>query len=306
MRALDAPDRIGIAVSGGADSLALLLLAAEAIPSDIEAVTIDHRLRPDSGHECEHVARICTTLSVRHETIAVEVTDRNVQSGARNARYTALQDWAARRKLPAIATAHHADDQAETMLMRLNRGSGLSGLAGIRPDRLLQNAQTRVLRPLLDWRKAELIAICGASPFQPVDDPSNRNTAFDRVAMRQNLAQAEWLDPSAIATSASHIAAADAYLKHMLNIVWTERVSFEAGEDCYTCTRAGFRFENIEIVLRILERMGAKARRSDVAMMVSRLERGKNASLGGVLATVRKIDGSWHFATEPARSAPKG
>ncbi len=304
MRALDAPDGIGIAVSGGADSLALLLLAVEAVPGDVEAVTIDHGLRQESRQECAHVAAICATLGVRHETISVEVTDRNLQSGARNARYIALQVWAARRKLSAIATAHHADDQAETMLMRLNRGSGLSGLAGIRPDRLLQDGRTRVLRPLLHWRKAELVAICAASPFQPIDDPSNRNTAFDRVAMRQNLAQAAWLDPSAIATSASHIAAAEAYLASTLEAVWTERVSNSASRDCFTCTSTGSRFENTEIVARILERLGAKARKSDVATMVSRLERGENASLGGVLASVRKSDGQWYFAAEPARASP--
>ena len=112
--------RLGIAVSGGPDSLALLLLAHAALPGRIEAVTVDHQLRPESGDEAAMVARVCADLGVPHEVLAVTLAEGNVQAQARAARYAAMAEWLVRRELAALATGHHADDQAETLLLRLN------------------------------------------------------------------------------------------------------------------------------------------------------------------------------------------
>ena len=120
--------RLGVAVSGGPDSLALLLLAQAAFPGLVEAATVDHRLRPESTIEALHVEDICARLGCPHAILDVEVPDgpAGLQAEARGARYRALGLWAEARGLPHVATAHHADDQAETVLMRLQRGSAHS------------------------------------------------------------------------------------------------------------------------------------------------------------------------------------
>ncbi|WP_245653923.1 tRNA lysidine(34) synthetase TilS, partial [Novosphingobium rosa] len=123
---------LGLAVSGGPDSLALLLIAHAALPGRVAAATVDHGLRPESAAEAAEVARICALLDVPHATLEVSVEDGNVQAQARDARYAALAAWTEQEGLCALATAHHADDQVETLVMRLNRASGVSGLAGVR------------------------------------------------------------------------------------------------------------------------------------------------------------------------------
>ena len=136
--ALVAPDaRLGIAVSGGPDSLALLLLAAEARPGQVEAATVDHALRPASKSEAEVVAEVCARLGVPHVILSAdwdEKPETAIQERAREMRYRLLGEWARERRL-TILTAHHLDDQAETLLMRLARGAGVRGLAGMRSRR---------------------------------------------------------------------------------------------------------------------------------------------------------------------------
>ncbi|MEC7398775.1 MAG: tRNA lysidine(34) synthetase TilS, partial [Pseudomonadota bacterium] len=118
-------------MSGGPDSLALLLLAQAAFPGMVEAATVDHGLRSESADEARFVAGLCRDRGIPHEILTCAVEAGNMQDRARSARYAALDQWAKEHAIAAIATAHHADDQAETLLMRLNRGSGLSGLSGI-------------------------------------------------------------------------------------------------------------------------------------------------------------------------------
>src|SRR5215207_1808786 len=128
-------ERIGIAVSGGADSLALLLLAAAARPGAVEAATVDHALRRGSREEAEMVANVCAGLGVDHAVLTAdwpEPPTSAIQERARDMRYRLLVAWLAERGLSALAAAHHADDQAETLVMRLNRGAGIRGLAAMR------------------------------------------------------------------------------------------------------------------------------------------------------------------------------
>src|SRR5690242_17255544 len=171
-----ADDRIGIAVSGGPDSLALLLLAAAARPGQVEAATVDHGLRQESRAEAGFVASVCEQLGVPHAILTVhwDVPPASAfQERSREARYRLLARWITGRKLSALLTAHHADDQAETILMRLNRGSGLRGLAGMRGKAAIPSDNRPLLRPLLGWRRAELEEICAAAGLDPIDDPSN-------------------------------------------------------------------------------------------------------------------------------------
>ena len=208
--ALVAPNtRIGVAVSGGPDSLGLLLLAAAARPGQVEAATVDHGLRRASGSEARFVASVCKQLGIAHHVLHATVAKgASVQAQARAARYRVLGAWAIECDLNAVASGHHADDQAETLLMRLARGAGLSGLAATRRRRPLEPG-VMLVRPVLGWRRAELAAIVAAAGLTPVDDPSNRDPRHDRTRFRGLLAQSDWADPERLASSAGWLADAD-------------------------------------------------------------------------------------------------
>lgn len=199
--------RFGIAVSGGPDSMALLHLAAHAFAGRVEAVTVDHGLRPASADEAAMVARWCAAQDIPHATLhpATPATG-NIQAWARTQRYALIEAWRADRAIDWIMTAHHADDQLETMLMRLNRGSGVGGLAGVR------GRSGRVIRPLLDVTKAQLQVIVDTQALPHVHDPSNVDPRFDRAALRSVLAGADWLDARAAVRSAAALAEAEVAL----------------------------------------------------------------------------------------------
>ena len=202
---------IGIAVSGGPDSLALLLLARAARPGRIEAATVDHGLRAGSASEAAMVADLCAELGVPHRTLPADWTEppvANVQAASRAMRYRLLNEWAIERGLAGVATAHHADDQAETLLMRLLRGSGASGLGGARKRRALSE-HVLLIRPLLGWHKAELESIARSAGLSPVDDPSNRDPKHDRSRIRRLLELNDWIDPARLAASSSALRDAD-------------------------------------------------------------------------------------------------
>jgi len=217
--------RLGLAVSGGPDSLAMLLLARRVLPERIAAATVDHRLRPANADEAAIVGEVCASLDVPHAVLPVDLAQGNLQAEARTVRYAALDGWAGSQGLAAIATAHHADDQAETLLLRLNRGSGVAGLAGVRARGLVPGTKLPLLRPLLGFRRAELAGVVAAAGFEAASDPSNTDERFDRARLRKALAGADWLDVPALAASAAHLADADAALDWAAQREWTERVS---------------------------------------------------------------------------------
>jgi tRNA(Ile)-lysidine synthase len=223
--ALVEPDaRVGVAVSGGPDSLALLLLTIAARPGQVEAATVDHGLRKESGAEAQMVAGLCERLDIPHAILTVDWDNpptANIQAQAREVRYGVLGQWAVTRGQTAVATAHHADDQAETLLMRLGRGSGISGLAGIERCRALDNG-VRLVRPLLGWRRDELRKIVDAAGLEPVDDPTNVDQRFDRTRARAALRDSDVLDAERLAASANHLADAEDALR------WSAAQAFDA------------------------------------------------------------------------------
>ena len=210
-RSGDDAAQVALAVSGGPDSLALLLLAHAAFPGRVTAATVDHRIRPEAAAEAAAVAAICAMLGVPHAVLPVTVARAaSIQAAARGARYAALEGWAVAAGAGALFTAHHLDDQAETILMRVARGAGIAGLAGIRPIRPL--GRVTLARPLLGWRKDELVTIVAAAGLVPVDDPANRDPRFDRARARRLLAAEPWLAPARLATFAPLAGQADAAL----------------------------------------------------------------------------------------------
>jgi tRNA(Ile)-lysidine synthase len=306
--ALVAPGtRIGIAVSGGPDSLALLLLAAEAWPLKVEAATVDHALRPESRAEAETVAQVCAGLGVPHMILTArwdEKPETAIQERARAVRYRLLAEWARKRKVAALLTAHHLDDQAETFLMRLARGAGVKGLAGLRRLGRGPGGSLAVVRPLLGWRHSELEAVCASAGIEPVRDPSNHDEQFERVRVRKALAEANWLDPAAVAQSAAHLAGADGALHWATDIEWARAVTAADGGIVYTPTDAPREIRRRIVRRAILalasEGGGAEPRGRELDQLLAALRSGKRATLRGVLCT----GGSeWRFTTAPARRA---
>ena len=291
---------LGLAVSGGPDSLALLLLAAAARPGAVAAATVDHQLRPESAAEAALVARLCERLGVPHATLPVDLHAGNLQAEARAARYAALAAWGAASGLAALATAHHADDQAETLLLRLNRGSGVAGLAGVRARGTVPQSRLPLLRPLLGWRRSELAGVVAAAGITAVDDPSNRDDRFDRARLRKALAGADWLDLAAVAQSAAHLADADAALDWAAGREWAEAVTRSPLGLTYRpqAPRA--------VALRVLARLvaeldGEAPRGSAVARLFDSLVARQPASIGGLVA--RALPEGWSFTKAPQRRA---
>lgn len=289
--------RLGLAVSGGADSLALMVLTERVAPGSVEVATVDHGLRAESAAECAFVAALCQDRAIPCETLRISVAGGNLQDRARTARYAALADWTARRGLDALATAHHADDQAETLLMRLNRGSGIAGLSGIRERGVVPGGDLALLRPLLRFRRAELADIVRSAGIDPVQDPSNRDERFDRVRIRQALASAEWLDPAAIAASASHLAEAEQAVGWAVQGEWDDRVRVSEGVIRY---RPGApRLIAMRIITRAVSILGREPRGSEAVRLLQALQSGSGGNVGGVLA--RAEAGEWVFRPEPRR-----
>lgn len=275
--------------------MAMLLLAHAAIPGDFDVATVNHGLRQEAGDECALVEAACGARGIPCEVLAVHVGEGNVQAMARAARYDALAEWAGRRGLTAIATAHHIDDQAETLLMRLNRGSGVAGLAGVREAGVLAGSGLRIIRPLLGFRRVELEGV--VSGAEVARDPSNEDPRFDRVRMRANLAECDWLDPAAVAQSASILAEAYEALQAYADLLWPQAVR-QHGEG-YVLTPVAAREMNRRLLARVMEKLGGKPRGGDVARLLTRLERGEGGNVAGVLARVS--NGEWVLAPEPPR-----
>lgn len=184
------PQSLGVAVSGGSDSTALLHLIADwakHLDCEIHAVTVDHGLRAEAGDEATEVARQCAGLNIPHDTLRWTGWDGsgNLQNEAREARYRLMTEWGAQKGITDIALGHTQDDQAETVLMRLARGSGVDGLSAIPPVRHAHGI--RWLRPLLQCQRAELRAYLNDNGTSWIDDPSNDDPKYDRVKTRAAL-----------------------------------------------------------------------------------------------------------------------
>lgn len=182
--------RIAVGVSGGADSLALMLLVdgwARRRGGAAVALTVDHRLRRGSGAEAREVGRILARHGIRHHVLTRHgpAPGSNVQAAARAARYALLGDWCRRRGVLHLALAHHLEDQAETLLLRLGRGSGADGLACM--PMVAERQDVRLIRPCIAVPRARLRAVLHPRRVAWIEDPSNHDTSFARVRVRAAL-----------------------------------------------------------------------------------------------------------------------
>ncbi len=184
------PERIGIAVSGGGDSVALLHLFARwsaQTGHPIAAVTVDHGLRAESRSEAEGMARWCASLGVPHETLVwtTHTGGGNLAAAARDGRYRLMADWARANGIGGIALGHTADDNAENFLMRLGRAAGLDGLAEM--DTRFMRHEMRWARPLWQQSRAELRDYLRRHGLTWVEDPGNDDTRYLRAKARRIL-----------------------------------------------------------------------------------------------------------------------
>lgn len=183
------PQSLGVAVSGGGDSTALLVLLddwrREGGPA-LAAATVDHGLRPEAATEAAQVASLCARLGVPHETIHWHWDGKgNLMDAARRGRMRAIADWARGRGIGHVALGHTLDDQAETFLMRLARGSGVDGLSAMQSR--WRSEKIGWLRPLLYARRGDLRTFLQARGIAWTDDPTNEDPAYERANARRAL-----------------------------------------------------------------------------------------------------------------------
>jgi len=258
-----------LAVSGGPDSVALMVLAARwrqslKAPPKLVAVTVDHGLRKESKREAASVARLARKLGLAHRTL--RWTGRKpatgLQQAARYARYRLLGGAARAAGAAHVLTAHTLDDQAETVLIRMSRGSGMTGLTAMSRFAILPgDGQLRLVRPLLDVPKARLVATLGAAKIPFAEDPSNRDLRFARARLRglmPALAQ-EGLDARRLALLARRLKRADLAIEAAVDRVEESLGVRPSGSGSSGFDASGFAQLPAEIALRLLGRAVARA-----------------------------------------------
>jgi tRNA(Ile)-lysidine synthase len=307
-----------IAVSGGPDSTALLLMASEWAKrrgkTRIEAATVDHGLRPESADEARAVGEICARLGVSHRVLhwkgAKPAT--RLQERAREARYRLLVDHAKALGADAVMTAHHADDQAETVLFRLLRGSGLAGLRGM--DVMTARDGMTIARPLISLKKRDLIAFANARAAPFIDDPSNSDPRFARTRLRALLARLdeEGLNADALDRLARRARETEAALAHLTAEV-EARVGLEGAVEASALFAAPVAIVQRILTQRIAEAGGRDASRiglEKIETLAAALRdalkerRAYGANIGGVVVRLT-AKGRLSFAPEPPRAGRK-
>ena len=292
------PSRLGVAVSGGSDSLGLLhalVTLARGTDTTVLAATVDHGLRPQAAAEAAHVARIAADLGVAHRTLHWRdwTGQGNLQDAARRARLGLLTGWASENRISVLALGHTADDQAETVLMRLARAPGANGLAGI-PRRRLQDGVV-LLRPCLDLRRADLRAYLARQGVAWIDDPSNEDDRFDRVRARRALPQLEDLGigVEALAEVARNMADVREALDWYTFLAARDLVQIDGGD--VLIDRRAFRTLPQEIARRLLSHalhwIGGgdyPPRRAALAGALDAIRRGRGTTLNGCVILNRQ------------------
>lgn len=300
-------DALVVAVSGGPDSVALLLLAHAAFGSRVSAATVDHRMRAAGADEARFVGELCAARGISHAILddadQPVVRSGSLQAQARDLRYRLLADQAVRSGRRWLATGHHRDDQAETLLMRMARGSGLPGLASIRARRHLAG-KVELIRPVLGWSRAVLRAIVDQAGVTPIDDPSNRSPDHDRTQFRALLADTALLDAARLAASASHLGDCEDALAWVEEREWDVRREVGSGDVRHVIVEGLPRELRRRFVLRAIDEVRRESgytadwRRDGVARLLDLLDAGRTATLGHVRCSGGPV---WRFEAAPPR-----
>jgi tRNA(Ile)-lysidine synthase len=280
----EARPRVAVAVSGGPDSLALALLArdwAAGQSGAAMALTVDHRLRAGSGAEARQVGAWLAAAGIGHHILVRHgpAPEGDVQAAARRARYALLAGWCGRHGVLHLLLAHQQEDQAETLLLRLARGSGVDGLAAM--PAIAERAGLRLLRPLLGVPRARLAALLRAAGQPWIEDPSNRNPAYGRVRMRRlaPALAAEGLTAPRLAATATQLGLARAALEAAL-ASWLAAAATIRPEGHLWLDRALLAAARPDLALRALARCLATIGGAPYAPRLERLTRLYGALVG--------------------------
>ena len=310
---------IGLAVSGGADSLALMLLAqswASAAPGRprLQVYSVDHGLRPEAAGEVAMVLAAAKALGIAATGLRWEgdKPKTGVQEAARIARYRLMGAAMAADGVPALLTAHHRNDQAETLLMRLAHGSGIEGLKGMAPVASVENV--RVYRPLLNCAPGDLHDLVLAAGLVPAQDSSNHDEHYERVRWRKALPQlAELgLDAETLARFALRMGEADAAIARVADEEFAALVVLD-GFGSARLELATFVDLSPAVATRVLGRVlkivGGRQKPRALGL-VERLQQtlyagGAGKGVTALGCVVRTHDGAIIVAREPGRALPR-
>ena len=286
------PASLGVAVSGGSDSMAMLHLMARAAREAgwaLRAVTVDHRLRREAAEEAAFVGQTCAGLLVPHEVLVWEHGDvpGNLMQAAREARYGLMAAWAKGHGVDLVMLAHTADDQAETFLMGLSRAAGLDGLSGMRPEFAIDGVAFR--RPFLSQTRADLRAYLTRHKLPWIDDPSNDNDRFTRIKARRALQALSPLGISVGELSAviSNLSAVQGLVRDAVSVAAEETVTEVAGAlrvegRAFAALHPETQRRMLIEVIRWVSGATHPPREAKLAALERALSLGKDATLGGV------------------------
>lgn len=288
---LPTDDTIAVACSGGADSMALTMLAAEWCKRhgrSLIALTVDHGLRGDSASEADQVGRWLAAKGIEHTVLRWEgqKPQSNIQEAARKARYKLMASFLKGRGIKHLLVAHTLEDQAETFLLRLARGSGVDGLSCMSHESNLFGLT--VHRPLLQTHKRDLISYLRTHKQPFINDPSNQNMAFDRIKIRKAMPvlEALGLTSNRLAATAKNMSRARAFLEEKANQHWHAQVQiFPEGYALYQPAKASEEL-NLRIMARLITEIGGdetKPRLADLTRLYEHISEPnfRGATLGG-------------------------
>ncbi len=287
------PRHLGLAVSGGGDSMALLWLlapAARAAGIAVSVASVDHHLRPESRAEALMVGDACARIGVPHQILDWTgwAGQGNLQDAARRARIDLLAGWAATRGIDTLALGHTRDDQAETFLMRLARGSGVDGLSAMAPER--RAGGVRWIRPLLSESRETLRDWLRAQGHGWAEDPSNQDRGYARVRARDALTALAPLgiDAEGLSATADRMALARSALDHLAGQVSRAALRLRGG--AVEIAAAAFdpapEETRLRLVAAALGWIGGAEYRPRLASLraaLAEVGQGRRRSLGGVL-----------------------
>jgi tRNA(Ile)-lysidine synthase len=289
---------VALAVSGGSDSLALMHLAGRwAGGRRLTVLTVDHGLRPESAAEAEQVARWAASLGLAHVTLRWEGEKprTGLQAAAREARYRLMQEWCEANGIAALLTAHTLDDQAETVMMRIARGTSIEGLAAIAPIVRLSSS-LQLHRPLLALTRAGLRQMLTAQGQAWIEDPSNEDMRFERVRVRKLMPAlaAAGITSEKLALLASRALDAHRALCEA-TIEFLARHSRHHPQGYCTIAREAYDGLSEEAKVRVLARQigryggGGAPERGELKLLAAALGLGRNTrrTLGGAIIAAR-------------------
>lgn len=275
--------RLAVAVSGGSDSLALTLLAADWAREqggEVVALTVDHRLRSDSRAEAEQTGRWLAARGIAHHILSWQEAESGpgLQAAAREARYRLLTGWCREHHVLHLLLGHQRDDQAETLMLRLARGSGVDGLAAMAP--CVSHTDLQLLRPLLDFPREDLRDYLRCQGQDWAEDPSNQAERFDRVRWRNFLAE-QRIPAERLALTARQLGRARQALEAECAALAAESVTIR-GSGHAECDAAPLAAAPDEVALRLLAALARIIGGGDFPPRLDGLERMLDALRAGL------------------------